>query len=262
MPEAPILVIGGGIAGQAVCEALRDRDPRVPITLLCGEPRLPYAAGALAALSGEATVRPPARPEEWYADRHIDVRLGTRAARSGPDAGTCESTTATTLAFGRAVLCTGSDALVLLIPEPACGAFTSSRPGGCVAIATAARRSKHAVVIGGGRSGSSPRAASRGPLRDDRRAPHGPPVPRQSVAGRATGSAPSWSAPTSKVERTVARKSPIWIADGRTGESTRGAPPGGRSKVCGGVPGAGGARSGGGLYRKRTLAAILMGNHY
>ena len=37
-----ILVIGGGIAGQAVCEAVRARDPHVPLTLVCGEPHLPY----------------------------------------------------------------------------------------------------------------------------------------------------------------------------------------------------------------------------
>ena len=33
-----ILVVGGGIAGQAVCEAVRARDPHVPLTLVCGEP--------------------------------------------------------------------------------------------------------------------------------------------------------------------------------------------------------------------------------
>jgi len=36
-----VLVIGGGIAGQAVCEELRDRDPKTPITLVCAEDRLP-----------------------------------------------------------------------------------------------------------------------------------------------------------------------------------------------------------------------------
>jgi len=36
-----IVVVGGGIAGQRLCEALRDRDPDVSITLVCGESRLP-----------------------------------------------------------------------------------------------------------------------------------------------------------------------------------------------------------------------------
>ena len=40
--RGPIVVLGGGIAGQAVVEAVRERDRDVPLTLLCGEPRLPY----------------------------------------------------------------------------------------------------------------------------------------------------------------------------------------------------------------------------
>ena len=30
-----IVIIGGGIAGQAVCEAVRERDADVPVTLIC-----------------------------------------------------------------------------------------------------------------------------------------------------------------------------------------------------------------------------------
>lgn len=37
-----IAIVGGGIAGQALCEALRRRDPDLAITLVCGEPCLPY----------------------------------------------------------------------------------------------------------------------------------------------------------------------------------------------------------------------------
>ena len=45
-----ILVIGGGIAGQAVCEAVRARDPHVPLTLVCGEVHRPYDRVRLGAL--------------------------------------------------------------------------------------------------------------------------------------------------------------------------------------------------------------------
>ena len=37
-----IVIVGGGIAGQAVCEALREREADVPITLVCGEGSAPY----------------------------------------------------------------------------------------------------------------------------------------------------------------------------------------------------------------------------
>ena len=44
------LVIGGGIAGQAVLEAVRERDPHMELTLACAEPRLPYDRVALSTL--------------------------------------------------------------------------------------------------------------------------------------------------------------------------------------------------------------------
>src|SRR4051794_19620155 len=149
----PVLVIGGGIAGQAVCEELRRRDPNVPITLLCGEPRLPYDRVVLShLLSGEATAGElQLRPEEWYADRRVEVVLGARAARLDPDAGVCELEDGGTLRFSQAVLCTGSDPLVPPIPGIGLRRVHVFRgPEDCEAIATAARRSRRAVVIGGG----------------------------------------------------------------------------------------------------------------
>ena len=63
-----IVIVGGGIAGQAVCEALRERDPAVAITLICGERRAPYDRVRLSEIlvSGEdaATLAgPPAGAE-------------------------------------------------------------------------------------------------------------------------------------------------------------------------------------------------------
>src|SRR3954463_14162870 len=110
----PVLVVGGGIAGQAVCEELRRRAPHVPVTLLCGEDRLPYDRVVLShLLSGEATEEElQLRPAGWYADPRVDVRLGTRARRLDAEAGLCEFEDGTSLAFDRAVICTGSDPLV------------------------------------------------------------------------------------------------------------------------------------------------------
>src|SRR4051794_3133474 len=149
----PVLVIGGGIAGQAVCEELRRRDPNVPITLLCGEPRLPYDRVVLShLLSGEATAGElQLRPEEWYADRRVEVVLGARAARLDPDAGVCELEDGGTLRFSQAVVCTGSDPLVPPIPGTGLRRVHVFRgPEDCEAITLAARRSRRAVVIGGG----------------------------------------------------------------------------------------------------------------
>ncbi len=148
-----ILIVGGGIAGQAVCEEVRERDDDVAITLLCGEPRLPYDRVVLShLLSGEATEEElQLRPAEWYADRRVDVLTGARAARLAPGAGRCELEDGRLLTFGRAVLCTGSDPLVPPIPGTGLRRVHVFRgPEDCAAIAVAARRSRRAVVIGGG----------------------------------------------------------------------------------------------------------------
>src|SRR3954465_214735 len=149
----PVLIVGGGIAGQAVCEALRARDPEVPITLLCGEPRLPYDRVVLShLLSGEAAEEDlQLRPAEWYRDRRVDGRVAARAQTLDPERGVCELQDGTALAFSRAVLCTGSDPLVPPIPGTGLRRVHVFRgPEDCTAIAVAARRSKRAVVIGGG----------------------------------------------------------------------------------------------------------------
>src|SRR5207244_2849036 len=113
-----VVIIGGGIAGQSVCEDVRARDPEVAVTLLCAEPRLPYDRVVLShLLSGEASEEDlQLRPAEWYADRGIDVRVGARARRLDPAAGACELDDSTSLPFDRAVICTGSDPLVPPIP--------------------------------------------------------------------------------------------------------------------------------------------------
>ncbi|UTI65293.1 nitrite reductase large subunit NirB [Paraconexibacter antarcticus] len=150
-----ILVIGGGIAGQAVVERVRERDTHVAITLLCGEDRLPYDRVSLSRIlaEGEDASVLQLRPEAWYADRGVDVRLGSRVTALDADAGTATLATGEVLTFDRAVLCTGSDAFVPPIPgTDAPGVEVFRGPEDCEAIAAAvtAADAGRAVVIGGG----------------------------------------------------------------------------------------------------------------
>ncbi|HEX7291149.1 MAG TPA: nitrite reductase large subunit NirB [Conexibacter sp.] len=148
-----ILVIGGGIAGQSVCERVRERDPRVPVTLLCKEPELPYDRVALSHLLAGETTREQLqlRPREWYADHAVDVRLGAAAAALDLDAGACTLADGGALAFERVVLCTGSDALLPPLEGiDVAGVIPFRDPADCDAIATRARDARQAVVIGGG----------------------------------------------------------------------------------------------------------------
>jgi len=76
----PIVVVGGGIAGQTLCETLRERDPDVPIVLVSAEEDPPYDRVNLAELlvgdGGLEALR--LRPDEWYVDQRIELRLGNR----------------------------------------------------------------------------------------------------------------------------------------------------------------------------------------
>jgi nitrite reductase (NADH) large subunit len=148
-----LLVIGGGIAGQAVCEAVRERDPEVELTLVCGEPRLPYDRVSLSSLlaAGAEPSSLQLRPDEWYADRGVGLRIGRRAVALDPDAGSCLLDDGEALRFDRCVLATGSDPLVPPLPGiEREGVHAFRGPEDCVAILEAASRAGHVAVIGGG----------------------------------------------------------------------------------------------------------------
>ena len=91
-----IVVVGGGIAGQAVCEAVRERDASLPITLLCGEPTIPYDRVRLSEIlvSGEDPQTLELRPPEWYADHDVELMLGRTVEWADTNGGASVSTTA------------------------------------------------------------------------------------------------------------------------------------------------------------------------
>ena len=147
-----ILVIGGGIAGQAVCEQISGE--RCEVTLVCGEPHLPYDRVNLGRLLTEPDASLTSlqlRPETWYADHRVGVCVGTRIVALEPDAGLATTTQGETLEFDRAVLCTGSNALVPPLPNAdARGVHVFRAPEDCAQILDAASGATRAAVIGGG----------------------------------------------------------------------------------------------------------------
>jgi NADPH-dependent 2,4-dienoyl-CoA reductase/sulfur reductase-like enzyme len=74
-----ILVVGGGIAGQAVVEAIREHDALTPVTLACAEPRLPYDRVALSTLLAGGEELGSLRPASWY--RGLPPARGPRRDR-------------------------------------------------------------------------------------------------------------------------------------------------------------------------------------
>jgi nitrite reductase [NAD(P)H] large subunit len=148
-----VVVIGGGIAGQSVCERVRARDGEVPIVLVCKEAEAPYDRVALSHLLAGESARDDLRlrPEAWYADHGVELRPGAAVQRLDPGGGACTLADGEELAFDRAVLCTGSDPLLpplegIDLP----GVFAFRTPADCDAIAARAREARHAAVIGGG----------------------------------------------------------------------------------------------------------------
>ena len=124
-----VLVVGGGIAGQAVVEAIRERDRDTPITLACAEPRLPYDRVALSTLlttgadPDTLTLR-PALLVRGPAGRGPPRTRAIERARPGYD---------------RYVLCTGSRRARPADPGRRSTRHVFRGPEDCAAIVDAAR---------------------------------------------------------------------------------------------------------------------------
>jgi nitrite reductase (NADH) large subunit len=152
MIGAEIVVVGGGIAGQALVEALRARDPEVTIVLVCGEPELPYDRVRLSELliSGEPAVGLRLRPDEWYADAGIRLVRG-RVVWGRPDHKLLGLDDGTLVGYDRLALATGSRPLVPPIDGIGLpGVHPFRDPADCEAIRAAAASARRAAVIGGG----------------------------------------------------------------------------------------------------------------
>jgi nitrite reductase (NADH) large subunit len=152
MIGAEIVVVGGGIAGQALVEALRARDPDVTIALVCDEPELPYDRVRLSELliSGDSATGLRLRPDEWYADAGIQLIRG-RAAWCKPDRKLLGLYDGTLVGYDRLALATGSRPLMPPIEGMDLDGVHAFRdPADCEAIRSAAAGARHAAVIGGG----------------------------------------------------------------------------------------------------------------
>ncbi len=150
-----IVIVGGGIAGQAVCEAVRERDGGVAITLVCAEASAPYDRVRLSEIlvSGEDPETLQLRPAEWYDDNDVALLVGRTVTWVDADRGVLGLDDTDELSFGRLVLATGSQPLMPPIPGIGLpGVHPFRGPGDCDAIrgAALAGDARRAAVIGGG----------------------------------------------------------------------------------------------------------------
>ncbi|HWC39520.1 MAG TPA: nitrite reductase large subunit NirB [Acidimicrobiales bacterium] len=149
-----IVVVGGGIAGHSTCEAIRERDADIPLTLVCGEPRLPYDRVRLSELlvSGRSSDSLELRPVDWYEDHSVRLVLGRGATQIETSRRRVELTNGEILPYDSLVVATGSQPLMPPIPGLHLPGVVSFRgPSDCEAIRGAAAAGVGRVaVIGGG----------------------------------------------------------------------------------------------------------------
>jgi NADPH-dependent 2,4-dienoyl-CoA reductase/sulfur reductase-like enzyme/nitrite reductase/ring-hydroxylating ferredoxin subunit len=146
------VIVGGGAAGFAAAEMLRREGFAGSITMLSNDSALPVDRPNLSKdyLAGNAPEDwLPLRPEDYYADAGIDLRLDTSVAALDPEQRHVTLGNGAKLPFDRLLLATGAEPVKLKIPggdQPHVHTLRSvvdSR-----AIITAAGSAKRALVIG------------------------------------------------------------------------------------------------------------------
>ena len=79
-----LLIVGGGLAAQRCVEVLRAAGDDRPVTVVCEEPVRPYDRPPLSKEGLLGPIDPSFRPEGWYADQCVELRLGVAAAGLDP----------------------------------------------------------------------------------------------------------------------------------------------------------------------------------
>ena len=152
--DAPgrIVIVGGGAAGFAAAEMLRRQDFRGGIVMLSGEEAAPVDRPNLSKdyLAGSAPEDwLPLRPDEFYADARIDLRLKTEVTSIDVKARNVILAGGEAIAYDRLLLATGAEPVRLPIPgadQPHVHVLRSLAD--CRAIIASADGARRAIVIG------------------------------------------------------------------------------------------------------------------
>jgi 3-phenylpropionate/trans-cinnamate dioxygenase ferredoxin reductase subunit len=116
---ASIVIIGGGAAGNTAAEVLRQEGYAGPVTLVSADRALPCDRPNLSKdyLAGTAQADwVSLRSQEFYSQRAIDLKLGTRVVAVEATAQTVLLSDGTRLSYGALLLATGSEPIRPNIP--------------------------------------------------------------------------------------------------------------------------------------------------
>ncbi|HEY5320807.1 MAG TPA: FAD/NAD(P)-binding oxidoreductase [Galbitalea sp.] len=114
-----IVIVGASLAGAKAAVALRSEGFTGSITLVGAEKHHPYERPPLSKdyLQGKAERSSVfVKPDEWYTENNVDLRLGTRATGVDATAQTVTLDSGDTLPYDKLLLATGSSPRKLRIP--------------------------------------------------------------------------------------------------------------------------------------------------
>ena len=147
-----IVIVGGGAAGFAAADMLRRRDFRGSIVMLSGDAAAPVDRPNLSKdyLAGSAPEDwLPLRPEGFYDEAGIDLRLNTDVVGIDTNARHVVTAAGDKVAYDRLLLATGAEPVRLPIPGVEQGQVHTLRSlADCRAIIDATKGARRTLVIG------------------------------------------------------------------------------------------------------------------
>jgi NADPH-dependent 2,4-dienoyl-CoA reductase/sulfur reductase-like enzyme len=153
-PDAPkrIVIVGGGAAGFAAADMLRRQGYQDSIMMLSNDDASPVDRPNLSKdyLAGSAPQDwLPLRPDDFYKDSHIDLKLNTEVGKIDARASSVALKDGSSVPYDRLLLATGAEPVRLPIPGMDLPhVFTLRSLADCRAIIKAADSAKRAIVIG------------------------------------------------------------------------------------------------------------------
>ena len=161
---AGMVIVGAGHAAGQAAASLRQEKYTGSITIVGDEPHVPYQRPPLSKqyLSGEQDIsRVYLRPEKFYADKDISLKLGVRATALNPADRTVNLDSGETVDYDKLILATGSRPRILNIQGSDLDGIHYLRTIADVdAIRAEMQSGKSLVIVGGGYIGLEVAAVS------------------------------------------------------------------------------------------------------
>ncbi|WP_328391663.1 NAD(P)/FAD-dependent oxidoreductase [Nocardia sp. NBC_00416] len=159
------VIVGAGLAGAKLAQALRDNDFAGHVTLIGAEDRLPYERPPLSKehLAGKKSIEEfTVETAAWYRDHNVDLRLGTEVTAIDRGARTVGLPDGSRLEYDKLALATGAASRTLPIPgADAEGVYALRTLAESDALIELFRTARRLVVIGAGWIGLEVTAAAR-----------------------------------------------------------------------------------------------------